>query len=72
MTQEEITTADLERIVYEKRLESLIGQFGKGYHRKIDYLVGTGEYVVLDHNKHVWSGRDSGQALEAYYGIQAH
>jgi hypothetical protein len=65
----EVTATDLERIVYEKRLDSLIGEFGRGYHRKIDYLVGTGEYVVLDHHEHVWNGRDAGDALEAYYNI---
>ena len=69
MSGNEVTTADLERIVYEKRLDGLIGEFGHGYHRKIDYLVGTGEYIVLDHHEHVWNGRDATQALEAYYNI---
>lgn len=65
----EITASELEGIVYEKRLDCLVGEFGNGYHRKIDYLVGTGEYVVLDHHEHVWNGRDAGEALEAYYNI---
>lgn len=65
----EITANELEGIVYEKRLDCLVGEFGRGYHRKIDYLVGTGEYVVLDHHEHVWNGRDAGEALEAYYNI---
>lgn len=65
----EITANELAGYVYEKRLDSVIGEFGNGYHRKIDYLVGTGEYVVLDHHEHVWNGRDAGEALEAYYNI---
>lgn len=69
MAHENITGRDLERYVYEKRLDSVIGEFGRGYHRKIDYLVGTGEYVVLDHHEHVWSGRDADGAIEAYNNI---
>jgi hypothetical protein len=65
----EVTANELESIVYNKRLDCLIGQFGKGYNRSIDYLVGTGEYVVMDHHETVWNGRDAGQALEAYYNI---
>lgn len=69
MAHENITGRDLEQIVFEKRLDCLIGQFGQGYHRKIDYLVGTGEYVVLDHHEHVWHGRDADEAMEAYNNI---
>ena len=69
MAHENITGNDLARIVYEKRLDGLIGEFGKGYHRKIDYLVGTGENIVLDHHETVWNGRHAGEALEAYYNI---
>lgn len=65
----EVTANELKRIVAEKRLDGLIGQYGKGYHRQIDYLVGTGEYVVLDHHKTVWNGHDASQALDAYYNI---
>lgn len=69
MAHESITGADLRRYVYEKRIDSIIGEFGHGYHRKIDYLVGTGEYVVLDHHDHVWNGTDADAAMEAYYNI---
>lgn len=72
MSGRDITATELERYVYEKRLDSVVGEFGKGYHRQIDFLVGTGEYVVLDHHEHVWNGRDASAALEAYYGIQPH
>jgi len=69
MSMNEISATDLERIVYEKRLDGLIGQYGKGYHRQIDFLVGTGEYVVLDYRETVWNGRSAEEALEAYYNI---
>lgn len=65
----EITAHDLESYVFEKRLESIAGQFGKGYQRQIDYLVGTGEYVVLDHREEVWKGTSPAAALEAYHQI---
>lgn len=65
----EITAHDLQRIVAEKRLDVLIGEFGRGYNRQIDYLVGTGEYIVLDHHETVWNGRDPSAALDAYYDI---
>jgi hypothetical protein len=67
---QDVTVHDLESYVFEKRLESIAGQFGKGYHRQIDYLVGTGEYVVLDHHQEVWKGVSAEAALEAYREIQ--
>lgn len=69
MERHEITANQLERIVFEKRLDILLGEFGRGMSRQIDYLVGTQEYIVLDHHEHVWSGRDPSQALDAYYDI---
>jgi hypothetical protein len=72
MAQQQITAHDLERYVYEKRIDGIIGEYGKGYHRQIDYLVGTGEYVVLDHHETVWNGRDANEAIEAYEKIQPH
>lgn len=65
----EITANQLRAIVSERRLEALIGQFGKGYSRRIDYLVGTAEYEVLDHHERVWAGQDASAALDAYYDI---
>lgn len=69
MRETKVTAADLKSFVYEKRLESLVGEYSQDYHRQIDYLVGTGEYVVLDHRETVWTGRDEAEALEAYYSI---
>lgn len=66
---QQVTGNELKSFVYEKRLESLVGEFGQGYHRQIDYLVGIGEYVVLDHRETVWTGRDEAEALEAFYSI---
>jgi hypothetical protein len=65
----EITANELQGIVAQRRLEGLIGEYGRGYNRRIDYLVSTGEYVVLDHHETIWNGRDPSQALDAYYGI---
>lgn len=65
----EITANQLETIVFQKRLDVLIGDFGKGYRRQIDYLVGTHEYIVMDNYETVWSGRDPSAALDAYYDI---
>lgn len=70
MSGRDITATELERYVYEKRLDSVVGEFGKGYHRQIDYRVGTGEYVVLDHRQEVWKGTDAEKALEVYREIQ--
>lgn len=67
--QREISANELRGYVFEKRLDSLIGEFGKGYHRKIDYLVGTQEYLVMDHHETIWNGTDASQALDAYYDI---
>lgn len=67
--QGEISANELAGIVFNKRLDALIGEFGKGYHRKIDYLVGNQEYVVLDHHETVWNGTDASAALDAYYDI---
>lgn len=72
MARENVTANELKSYVFEKRLDGIVGEYGRGYHRQIDYLVGTGEYVVLDHHEHVWNGTDPEAALEAYYGIQPH
>lgn len=69
MSGREITANALAGIVFNKRLDVLIGEFGKGYVRSIDYLVGTQEYLVMDHHETIWNGTDASQALDAYYDI---
>lgn len=62
-----MTASQLERYVFDKTIENVVGEFGRGANKKIDYQVGTGCYIAYDHGAIVYEGPSAQEALDAFY-----
>lgn len=67
MTHQRVTAAELEDYVREKTIEHVVGEFGRGKYKFIDYQVGTGCYVAYDHGSIIYEGPNAQAALDAFY-----
>jgi hypothetical protein len=65
-----ITGDDLAKYLAEMSEITVVGDYGKGYHREVKYNAAFSEYRVYDHHEQVWSTTSAEEAAESFNAIR--